>query len=184
MTTSLPQITTLPSLPPSSQSSLLSTLFEPSPHLLPLLSPILLTSPPFESYTSLINAIRTRLHTLTSSATTSAEDKEALDSILSSHPRLGAKQDSEAKVGMSDLSKTEQRNLGSEQEREELRRLNGEYEGRFGGLRVFVNGRGRDVIMEDMKRRIERGDVELERREAVDAMCDIALDRVRKLSEE
>lgn len=34
--------------------------------------------------------------------------------------------------------------------------------------RVFVNGRGRDAIMEDMRRRIERGDVRLERGEAVD----------------
>lgn len=34
--------------------------------------------------------------------------------------------------------------------------------------RVFVNGRGRDVIMEDMRRRIERGDGEAERREGVD----------------
>jgi hypothetical protein len=33
---------------------------------------------------------------------------------------------------------------------------------------VFVNGRGRDVIMQDMRRRIERGDVELERGEGVD----------------
>lgn len=37
--------------------------------------------------------------------------------------------------------------------------------------RVFVNGRGRDVIMEDMKRRIGRGDLKLEREEAVDVCC-------------
>lgn len=33
--------------------------------------------------------------------------------------------------------------------------------------RVFVNGRGRDVIMSDMGRRIERGDIQMERQEAI-----------------
>lgn len=33
--------------------------------------------------------------------------------------------------------------------------------------RVFVNGRGRDVIMEDMRRRIDRGDVEREKEETI-----------------
>jgi hypothetical protein len=32
---------------------------------------------------------------------------------------------------------------------------------------VFVNGRERPVIMQDMRRRIERGDIEAERREAI-----------------
>jgi hypothetical protein len=32
---------------------------------------------------------------------------------------------------------------------------------------VFVNGRERPVIMQDMRRRIERGDVEAERGEAI-----------------
>jgi hypothetical protein len=32
---------------------------------------------------------------------------------------------------------------------------------------VFVNGRERPVIMQDMRRRIERGDIEAERGEAI-----------------
>jgi len=32
---------------------------------------------------------------------------------------------------------------------------------------VFVNGRSRPVIMEDMRARIERGDIDAERREAI-----------------
>jgi len=32
---------------------------------------------------------------------------------------------------------------------------------------VFVDGRGRDVIMEDMRRRIERGDLQGERMAAI-----------------
>jgi 2-oxo-4-hydroxy-4-carboxy--5-ureidoimidazoline (OHCU) decarboxylase len=46
---------------------------------------------------------------------------------------------------------------------------------------VFVNGRGRPEIMEDMRRRIERGDYAAEEREAIEAMCAIAKDRARKL---
>lgn len=33
--------------------------------------------------------------------------------------------------------------------------------------RVFVNGRGRDVIMQDMRRRIDRGDIEKEKEEII-----------------
>ena len=33
--------------------------------------------------------------------------------------------------------------------------------------RVFVNGRGRSVIMQDMRRRIERGDINLEIEETI-----------------
>jgi 2-oxo-4-hydroxy-4-carboxy--5-ureidoimidazoline (OHCU) decarboxylase len=74
----------------------------------------------------------------------------------------------------------------AEAEAQMLRALNREYEERFPGLRyvVFVNGRPRSVIMDDMRARIARGDVMAERREAVDAMCDIAKDRCRKLGVE
>lgn len=46
---------------------------------------------------------------------------------------------------------------------------------------VFVNGRPRPVIMENMRARIDRGDIKAERQEAIQAMCDIALDRATKL---
>lgn len=46
---------------------------------------------------------------------------------------------------------------------------------------VFVNGRPRPTIMDDMRRRIQRGDIESERREAIQAMCDIAADRAATL---
>ena len=38
------------------------------------------------------------------------------------------------------------------------------------GLRyvVFVNGRSREVVMEDMRRRIDAGDVEAEKRTAIE----------------
>jgi hypothetical protein len=62
---------------------------------------------------------------------------------------------------------------------------------------VFVNGRPRPAIMENLKSRIERGDIKIERQEAIQvnysfdmrrttltmcqAMCDIAIDRAAKL---
>jgi hypothetical protein len=46
---------------------------------------------------------------------------------------------------------------------------------------VFVNGRPRSEIMQNMRARIDRGDVKAERQEAIQAMCDIALDRASKL---
>ena len=57
----------------------------------------------------------------------------------------------------------------SKAETEELAKLNDEYEAAFPGLRyvVFVAGRPRGVIMEDMRTRIRRRDGEMERREAI-----------------
>jgi hypothetical protein len=39
------------------------------------------------------------------------------------------------------------------------------------GISVFVNGRERPVVMQDMQRRIERGDIEAERGEAIQVCC-------------
>lgn len=81
----------------------------------------------------------------------------------------------------SEQSRREQAGLGEgEGELEALNRL---YEERFGGLRyvVFVNARPRSEILDDMRARIARGDIHLERREAIAAMCDIAVDRAGKL---
>jgi len=88
-----------------------------------------------------------------------------LEEILDSHPRLGAKKVESAQ------SQAEQAQLqgGEEGEAEKLAQLNAEYEAAFPGLRyvVFVDGRGRDVIMEDMRQRISGGDLEAERRAAI-----------------
>jgi hypothetical protein len=39
------------------------------------------------------------------------------------------------------------------------------------GISVFVNERERPVVMQDMQRRIERGDIEAERGEAIQVCC-------------
>ncbi|KAI2621045.1 Oxo-4-hydroxy-4-carboxy-5-ureidoimidazoline decarboxylase [Xylaria nigripes] len=175
MATHLPPINTLQTLPLSSQIAILTALFEPSPDLQALVLPF----KPAQSYPALITSIKVTLDTLISNAATSPSAQATLHSILSAHPRLGAKrvESAQSRAEQAELNK------GSEGEGERLAALNREYEARFPGLRyvVFVNGRGRDVIMGDMQRRIERGDHRAEEQEAIKAMIDIALDRAKKL---
>ncbi|KAL1999217.1 hypothetical protein VTN02DRAFT_4875 [Thermoascus thermophilus] len=182
---SLPPISSLPALPPDAQFRVLDTLFEPSPALHALMAPVL-ANQAFLSYAALVDAVAGRLSAL--HAANSPRDREVLEGILGSHPRLGESSAAQ-KQPLSDLSRREQANLNAggeahaEQEKERLRALNREYEATFPGLRyvVFVNGRGRDAIMQDMRRRIDRGDMEKEKEEIIQAMCDIANDRARKL---
>ncbi|KAK1824698.1 hypothetical protein LTR12_000755 [Friedmanniomyces endolithicus] len=176
----LPPITSLPTSSPSQRAQILDLLFEPSTQLHTLSLP-LLHSTPFPSYDALIAAIGEQLSALADSSSTS--DTQSLEGILCSHPRLGAKGVESAQ------SRGEQAGLGlglglqGEREGEELRELNQAYEARFPGLRyvVFVDGRTRGVIMSDMRRRIEEGDVRGEPRAAIRAMCEIAADRAHKL---
>ncbi|PGH05357.1 hypothetical protein AJ79_06826 [Helicocarpus griseus UAMH5409] len=182
MTSSLPTISSLPTLPAPKQTQILDTLFESSPHLHTLALP-LLANQTFSSYQSLISTIGARVTAL--SAENSSQDIEILHGILGAHPRLGEKK----QASLSELSRREQAGLNkragggtneggdedenvrkkAEEEATELRRLNRVYEEKFPGLRyvVFVNGRGRDVIMQDMRRRIERGDKQREIEETI-----------------
>ncbi|KAK8035109.1 hypothetical protein PG993_010104 [Apiospora rasikravindrae] len=184
---SLPPIASLSTAPIKTQIIVLDTLFEPSTELHTLVLPTLrrkhapaadsgaggpgsATSKPdhespLSSYTSLIRHVGSLMTSLasqsSSSGTTPSPQQQKLHGILGSHPRLGAKK-----------------------EAEKLKALNDEYEQKFPGLRyvVFVNGRSRPVVMEDMRRRIDRGDPKEEEQEAIKAMVDIALDRAKKLN--
>jgi 2-oxo-4-hydroxy-4-carboxy--5-ureidoimidazoline (OHCU) decarboxylase len=190
--TQLPGIATVPSLGTEQRAHILDLLFEPSTQLHTLSVP-LLHEKTFASYNDLISAVGVQLTDLSESA--SSSDTQWLESILGSHPRLGAKKVDSAQ------SQAEQAQLqGSGEEAEQLRRLNAEYEAKFPGLRyvVFVNGRSRQVIMEDMKQRIAGGDIKAERAAAIrvclpltiavtrlilaQAMCEIAADRATKLT--
>lgn len=111
---------------------MLDLLFEPSPSLHSLSLPVL-RSTTFPSYDTLIVAVNAQLSAL--AASDKPEDIEKLSEILCSHPRLG-----ENKVE-SEQSRAEQAQLqkGGEEEKEQLARLNREYEERFPGLRyVYV----------------------------------------------
>lgn len=172
----LPPITTLPTLLTTELVAILDHLFEPS---VPLhsLSVGLLRGQQFSSYDDCITAIGIQLTNLAES--TSTRDTEWLESILKAHPRLGEK-----KIE-STQSQAEQAQLAvtSEYGHNQLAELNASYENTFPGLKyvVFVAGRDRATILEDMQARIDRNDVGLEREEATKAMCQIAADRARKL---
>ncbi|KIX08269.1 uncharacterized protein Z518_02925 [Rhinocladiella mackenziei CBS 650.93] len=173
---SLPSISTLSSLDAEDRAKALDTLFEPCLQL-HTLSVSLLREKKFSTYEDLINAVGKQLTELYESNLES--DSKRLDAILSAHPRLGEK-----KVD-SEQSRKEQAQLnqGGAEEAEKLAEMNRKYEAAFPGLRyvVFVNGRSRSVIMEDMQRRIDRADLSQEKQDAVKAMCDIAFDRAKKL---
>ncbi|KAF5093162.1 hypothetical protein D0Z00_004210 [Geotrichum galactomycetum] len=162
----------------SRQSHTLSLLFEPCEALQNLILTNLLNSEPksFSSYIEFIEAVRKVLLLLLK---TSSTEKDLISKIIAAHPRLGAK-----KVE-SKLSQAEQASLQSNAEEAQiLAELNSKYETTFPGLRyvVFVNGRSRPEIYKDMKTRIDRGSYDLECEEAFNAMCDITIDRVTKLS--
>lgn len=174
----LPVLQSLPSLPEKDKVEVLNHLFEPCPTLAQLLLPRVFAVP-YDSYSEFIEASRTALLAF-------LQEEEAKDfvspkiaKIISAHPRLGPSKDK-----LSSHSTSEQKSLlGSEEEAQKLANCNKLYEETFPGLRyvVFVNGRSREAIMENMKSRIQRGDIRLERQEAFNAMCDIALDRAGKL---
>ncbi|CAD0113769.1 unnamed protein product [Aureobasidium uvarum] len=168
----LPSISSLPSLSAEQRASVLDLLFEPS---VPLhtLSVELLRNQTFASYNDLIAAVGVQLTELSESS--SVSDTKWLESILGSHPRLGAKKVESAQS----QAEQAQLNTGGEEEAHKLRDLNEKYEQTYPGLRyvVFVNGRSRPIIMEDMKRRIAAGDIDAERAAAIK----IAADRAGKL---
>lgn len=156
----LPALSSLPSLPQETQLRVLDTLFEPSPDLHQLMIP-LLANQTFSSYSALIDAVGARLSALSAA---NSPDRSVLFGILGSHPRLGRAPANPEHL--SELSKKEQAqlNTGAEEQTEKLRALNAEYEAKFPGLRfvTFVNGRSREVIMVEMRQRIDRGDMERE----------------------
>lgn len=156
----LPDVTTLASLDEAQLTSVLDLLFEPSKELHTLALPTL-KAITFATYPELIDTLRDQLLVIAKTFHPDPSARAPLLSILGSHPRLGAK-----KVD-SQQSAAEQASLGAESEK--LAALNAEYEAQFPGLRyvVFVNGRSRDVIMENMRQRIDRGDFAAEEVEAI-----------------
>lgn len=185
MSVSLPPIEVVPSLPITEKIELLSHLFE---RCLVLSTFLILklfgADKKYSTYQQLIEDARTYLMDyLNESERRASETGEPINpdiaAIIGAHPRLGASQK------LSLHSSQEQKSLqeSSEEERKKLEELNNLYESTFPGLRyvVFVNGRPRSVIMEDMLQRIQRKDIYKERREAFEAMCDIAMDRASKL---
>ncbi|CAG8980677.1 hypothetical protein HYALB_00007169 [Hymenoscyphus albidus] len=175
----LPPIASVPALPTAERVAVLDALFEPCTAL-HTLSLDLLHAKTFSSYQDLITNVGLQLTELSKSP--SSSDTQWLEKILGAHPRLGDKKAD----SVQSQAEQAQLNTGGEEEAAKLRNLNAEYEKTFPGLRyvVFVNGRARPVIMENMRARIDRGDIKLERREGIKAMCEIAADRAGKLQKQ
>lgn len=178
MALSLPSVATFPSLPDEAITNALDLLFEPSKDLHALALPTIRSASP-TTYDQVADIVKDQLLAAQKKAVTDKGAKAVLLSILGAHPRLGAKKVESAQ------SQAEQAQLqaASEKEGALLAALNAEYESAFPGLIyvVFVNGRSRDVIMKNMRERIDRGDFEQEEVEAIEAMANIAKDRASKL---
>ena len=186
MSYKLPPISKLPELTPSEQATTLGHLFEPCQTLTDfIIARIFTETKQFSSYKQLIETIRIELCQYLESATKSSPIDPRISKIIAAHPRLGGSSKAPTE-NLSDHSSNEQKSLAasSQEQAQKLIHLNDLYEATFPGLRyvVFVNGRSRDVVMANMKERIERNNIQLERQEAFEAMCDIALDRASKLS--
>lgn len=177
---SLPPFRTLQTWDYADQCTVFTHLFEHCSTLNEILSKILIDKTNnCSEYEQWIEVVRT---TLLDIVQNDPQDPR-LASIIAAHPRLGEK-----KTNLSIHSLKEQKSLSSgggdsPEVLEQLRTLNEEYEAAFPGLRyvVFVNGRRRDIIMDNMRQRIARGDFTCEEIEALNAMCDIAQDRLQKL---
>lgn len=174
----LPPPTELTSLSHLQKVEVLDHLFEPCLTLGEIITDRVMKSD-FSTYKQFIEACRSELLAFLDEEPTHPENSAKIAKIVSAHPRLGPSKDK-----LSSHSSSEQKSLaGTAEEAQRLADLNDAYEKRFPGLRyvVFVNGRSREVIMENMEKRIQRGDLNSEKVEAFNAMCDIALDRAKKL---
>ncbi|KAI1770456.1 Oxo-4-hydroxy-4-carboxy-5-ureidoimidazoline decarboxylase [Hypoxylon cercidicola] len=180
----LPPISSLPANDDETLKSVLDALFEPSADLHALAIPTIRGVPNFASYASLVEHVGDSMSQLAqSSAVPDARTK--LHGILGSHPRLGEKkvESAQSRAEQAHLNASSGGSAEKEEEAARLKALNEEYEARFPGLRyvVFVNGRSRPAVMQNMRERIDRGDIRAEEQEAIQAMVDIALDRAKKL---
>lgn len=183
----LPSISKLPNCRHETHVEVLEHLFERCPTLNEILLPKLFNvSKDYASYSELIEKSRSILLDFLRTAEERAEAggpfDTRVDRIIAAHPRLGP---SREPINLSAHSSSEQKSLqsGSAEEAQQLEDLNKSYEMTFPNLRyvVFVNGRPRSEIMRNMRERIQRNDIQRERYEAINAMCDIALDRASKL---
>ncbi|KAL6450625.1 allB1 Probable allantoinase 1 [Candida maltosa Xu316] len=171
----LPAIEVFKASSQSEQKQVFDHLFEPCDTLANFIFGKVMVQP-FSSYQEFIELVRQELIAFVRLR----EINPIVNQIIAAHPRLGEPK----KEQLSVHSSNEQKSLNGDPEViQKLKEMNETYEKTFPGLRyvVFVNGRSRHEIMDDMTRRINRRNIKLEREEAFNAMCDIALDRAHKL---
>lgn len=172
----LPTISEVPNISDEDFLRIIDSLFEPNDTLHTIIQgaqdpEVLLKLTEYKSYDELIDAAKLHIEGVTYGRP--GEGNEVLDDILQAHPRLGAKKVESAQS----QAEQAQLNKGGEVEAAKLAALNDEYERAFPGLRyvVFVNGRSREEIMKNMRARIDRDDIELEREEALQVRSQISI---------
>ena len=211
MASSLPPIASVPHSPDAQLTHILDLLFEPSPPLHALSLPVLrsTTFPSYAVLIAAINTQLADLaHSSAPDDVTRLSEILCSHPRLGA-AKVESEQSRREQAQLAGGGAGDEGAKEKEKEKEMLGRLNEEYEARFPGLRyvyvlfflflfvglwfliqiwesdevysVFVNGRARPAIMENMRTRIDRGDISAERQEAIQAMCDIALDRAGKL---
>jgi len=163
-TPKLPPIERLNSLDRKIFQQSINLLFETAP---PLFEP-LWERRPYDTYEQLIDTAESVIRNLGS------DDRIA---VINAHPRIGLNP-----AQLSSLSKKEQGSQNTEEIFEELRKLNSEYEGKFGfKFVVFVNGRQKSEIIPVLRERLKSArEVELEL--GLSEMMAIAKDRLKKLN--
>jgi len=159
----LPPIDQLNQLSDRSFLDATNILFESAPPL----ARYLLIRRPYRSYYSLISTAEAALWTFTPG--------ECLD-VINAHPRLGAPRET-----LSSLSSKEQVE-GSSVIMRRLAEANREYEAKFGFRFVeFVNGRLMEEMAVVIEEKLRTGTRDEELRRGLEAMMEIARDRLQKL---
>lgn len=185
----LPEPTEFTKLTDDEITNVLDNLFEPCHTLNKYLVPHIRGNN-FKTYTELIESTRVLLSDIISNYEKDSKNnilvKSDICKIVSAHPRLGVPNNKSAHLSVH--SKNEQKSLNSGNQNPELENtlklLNAKYEDTFPGLRfvVFVNGRPRSEIIDLMNHRIQTSNWINEVKIAFNSMCDIALDRAKKLN--
>ncbi|KAI9328284.1 Oxo-4-hydroxy-4-carboxy-5-ureidoimidazoline decarboxylase [Obelidium mucronatum] len=143
-------------------------MFEPAP----VLTEFLYAGRPYPNVTALLDLAETVL------VKTPRFSESQLVEIVNAHPRLGANK----LTVLSEASKREQ-GKGSEDEdvNRKLADINDKYEAKFKFKLVeFVNGRSRSEMVPVLQKRLEEGTRIQELKKGLQAMVDIARDRIAK----
>ena len=150
-------------------------LFEPSK---PLEEYLLSLRKNFKSYEEIIEESRKYINDLFNSEKNQLREEKLLQ-VINAHPRLGEKDPKK----LSEQSKKEQK-FGISEEEEIVNQfldLSQKYENKFGfKFIIFVNGRTKKQLIAPLIKRLQNENREEEMREAIDAMLNIALDRLKK----
>ncbi|KAF8979261.1 hypothetical protein BGZ46_005640 [Entomortierella lignicola] len=166
-------------------SAAVTLLFEPAPPIVQHLY----SKRPYPTYSALID----ETEVLISNPDQYLTLEEQLD-VINAHPRIGApkanlsalsliEQGYSAEAAAKKVNETATPSQDDEVTQATLKRLNQEYEDKYGfKFVVFVNGRPRNVIIPVMEERIKNSTREQEMKTAMTDMVSIARDRLKKLN--